>query len=56
MSIANDLRRLSAPRKVVEAGVALDEAIQARLSPPVALAAYVREWVARNMRNNRYGR
>jgi hypothetical protein len=56
MSIANDLRRLSAPRKVVEAGVALDEAIQARLSPPAALAAYVREWVTRNMGNNRYGR
>jgi hypothetical protein len=56
MSIANDLKRLSAPRKVVEAGVALDEAIQARLSPSVALVAYVREWVTRNMGNNRYGR
>jgi hypothetical protein len=56
MSIANDLKRLSAPRKVVEAGVALDEAIQARLSPSGALAAYVREWVTRNQACNKYGR
>ena len=55
MSIENDLKRLSAPSKVVQAGVAIDKAVQARLSPPSEFVAYVREWVTRNQGNNRYG-
>jgi hypothetical protein len=53
--IADELKALSAPRKVVEAGVLLDEASAARIRPSGELVAYVREWVTRNMGNNRYG-
>lgn len=53
--IADELKALSAPRKVVEAGVLLDEAFAACIRPSSELVAYVREWVTRNMGNNRYG-
>lgn len=53
--IADELKALNAPRKVVEAGVLLDEASEARIRPSGELVAYVREWVTRNRGNNRYG-
>lgn len=56
MSIEQDLKSLSAPRKVLEAGVAIDQAVQANLSPSSEFVAYVRDWVTRNQGNNRYGR
>ena len=55
MSIAADLRRLSAPRKVVEAGVELDKQAEAKVPLSFALSAYVRNWVTRNRASNRYG-
>ncbi len=54
-SVAEGLKRANAPRKVVEAGVAIDEAIQASLQPSKELVGYVQNWVARNRGNNRYG-
>ncbi len=50
-SIAEELRQMGAPRKVVEAGEELD-------SSPFTnkeLAQYVKDWVTRNRGNNRYG-
>lgn len=55
MSIAEELKTLSAPRKVVEAGEGIDEAVQAGLSPSQELVGYVQQWVTRNRGNNRYG-
>ena len=56
MSIETELKTLCAPRKVLEAGVAIDHAVQANLSPPSEFVRYVRDWVSRNMGNDRYGR
>jgi hypothetical protein len=56
MSVAADLKRLSAPRKVVEAGEEIDKQVQANVPVSVSLTAYVKNWVTRNMGNNRYGR
>lgn len=56
MSVAADLQRLNAPRKVVEAGEEIDKASDARINPPMELVAYVRGWVVRNQGNDRYGR
>lgn len=56
MSIQSELFNLEAPTKVREAGKQIDKAIDAGLRPPMELVAYVRQWVVRNMRNNRYGR
>ena len=56
MTIKNELKGLSAPSKVVQAGVAIDAAVKARLSPSSEFVAYVRDWVTRNQGNNRYGR
>ena len=56
MSIETELKTLCAPRKVLEAGVALDAAHQASTDPPDELVRYVRDWVTRNRGNNRYGK
>lgn len=56
MSIQSDLKRLDAPNRVLEAGKELDEQAAAGLPLSMALSAYVRDWVTRNMGNNRYGR
>lgn len=56
MSVADDLRRLSAPRKVVEAGEEIDKQAQAGVPVSFSLSAYVKDWVTRNRGNNRYGR
>lgn len=56
MSIAADLRRLDAPRKVVEAGEEIDKQVEARVPVSISLSQYVRGWVTRNQGNNRYGR
>lgn len=55
MSVADDLRALSAPRVVVEAGEEIDKASTARLRPSTELVEYVKSWVCRNRGNNRYG-
>lgn len=56
MSIASDLRRLDAPRKVVEAGEEIDKQVEARVPVSVSLSLYIKDWVTRNQGNNRYGR
>ena len=56
MSIEDELKTLQAPRKVIEAGVALDEAHEAGMDPPDGCEHYVREWVTRNRACNRYGK
>lgn len=56
MTVTDDLRRLDAPSKVLEAGQKIDEATQANISLPYELVLYVRDWVTRNRGNNRYGR
>jgi hypothetical protein len=55
MSVASDLKRLSAPRKVVEAGEEIDKQVLANVPVSVSLTSYVKDWVTRNMGNNRYG-
>lgn len=56
MSVSTDLERLEAPRPVLDAGRRIDAAVQAGLSPPTELVAYVRQWVTKTRGNNRYGR
>lgn len=56
MSVFSDLSRLNAPKRVLEAGQKIDEATQAKISPPYELVLYVRDWVTRSRGNNRYGR
>lgn len=56
MSIASDLRRLDAPRKVLEAGEEIDKQVQANVPVSMNLSRYVRDWVTRNQGNNRYGK
>lgn len=56
MSVADDLRRLNAPSRVVEAGIEIDKQVQARVPVSVGLSLYIKAWVTRNRGNNRYGR
>ncbi|RPA32797.1 hypothetical protein EGC79_20475 [Shewanella vesiculosa] len=56
MSVASDLRRLDAPRKVLEAGEEIDKQVEANVPVSMSLSRYVRDWVTRNQGNNRYGK
>ena len=55
MAIANDLRRLNAPRKVLEAGIEIDRQVADSVPVSLSLSSYIRDWVTRNRGNNRYG-
>lgn len=54
--IATQLRAMSAPKHVLEAGQELDASNKARLSPSKELSQYVQRWLANVRSNNRYGK
>jgi len=56
MSIKHELEAEGAPPKVVEAGELIDRYTQANLRPPADVLLYVRQWVANNRGNDRYGK
>lgn len=55
-NIAEELRQMGAPAKVIEAGFHIDTNISMGLHPQMEYVAYVRQWVFNQRRNSRYGR
>ncbi|MBT9134287.1 MAG: hypothetical protein DDT38_01018 [Firmicutes bacterium] len=56
MNIKVELEAEGAPPRVLEAGEIIDRYLQANLPPPADVLLYVRQWVANNRGNNRYGK
>jgi len=56
MGIKGTLEVEGAPPRVVEAGEIIDRYLQANLPPPADVLLYVRQWVANNRGNDRYGK
>jgi len=56
MNIKVELEAEGAPPRVLEAGEIIDRYLQANLPPPSDVLLYVRQWVANNRGNDRYGK
>lgn len=56
MSVHSDLLRLSAPKRVLEAGAQIDAYTTMGIRAPYELVLLVRGWATRARSNDRYGR
>ena len=54
--IVQELKAMGAPRLIIEGGEEIEAAVSAGLNPPYQVVCYVRHWVERQRRNDRYGR
>ena len=54
MTCLEELTRMKAPRKVLDAGAECDKYHQANLRPPGELVSIIRSWVFKEQ--NRYGK
>jgi hypothetical protein len=55
VSILDEVQARGAPRRIEEAAKSVDKYLDAKLSPPADLVAYIRSWVGANQGQDRYG-